>query len=548
MEVGYPGIEKRREEIAQVVLAEEERFDKTLERAMKFAEDIITGLKKQGKHQLPGGDAFRLYDTYGLPEEMLKKLVASRGVTLDEGGFARELELQRKTSRSGSVITESVFVANLVSKFKLKATRFVGDKSCSVKTKVCALFKDDQPAQEAKEKDQIKLALESTPFYGESGGQIGDTGIIKSKSATIEILDTHKIDQVHLHLGKVISGTIKVNDKVEAQINTQRRQDIIRNHSATHLLQAILRKVLGEHVRQSGSWVGPDKLRFDFTHFRALNERQLARIEELVNQQIKQDKESEILQMNFEEAQKAGALAFFGEKYQEKVRVVKIGGISQELCGGTHVSSAGEIGMFKIISESSVASGIRRIEAVTAKQAYEVIQQQKGNLKELAQTFGAGQEDLPERIDALLIKIKQLDKRLENSRLKNFKSRIDRIIGDCEKVAEVKIIVQKIKSTDMKLLRLMVDLLKQKARPCVVVLGSVWQAKVLIVCGLSSELCSQGLDATKIIRAIASDVQGSGGGRADFAQAGGRNVQGLKKALLRAQETIKKELKDNEGN
>lgn len=356
MKTAYPELEKRRKGIVQVVQAEEKRFHKTLERAMKFAEDITAAIKKQGGDEFPGEEMFKLYDTYGLPKEELEKIAVSHGFKLDEKGFARELECQRKASRSASVIAESVFVANLVSRFKLKSTKFVGDKNYSAKTKVSALFKDDKPVQEAKEGDQIKIVLESTPFYAESGGQIGDTGLIKSKGATIEVFDTHKVEQVHLHLGRVCSGVIKIDDKVEAEIDKERREGIVRNHSATHLLQAMLRKVLGEGVRQSGSWVGPDKLRFDFTHFQALNERQLARVEKLVNQGIKQDRKSEISQMSFEQAQKAGALAFFGEKYQEKVRVVKVGNISSELCGGTHVSSAGEIGIFKIVGESSVAS------------------------------------------------------------------------------------------------------------------------------------------------------------------------------------------------
>ena len=543
MRTAYPQLEKRREEIVQVVLAEEERFHKTLERAMKFAEGITVDLKKQGKHELPGQEMFKLYDTYGLPEEMLNRLATSRGLKLDMQGFSRELELQRKASRSASVIAEDVFVANLVSRFKLKPTKFAGDKNYSAKTKVSALFKDDKPIQQAKEGDEVKIILEATPFYAESGGQIGDTGAIKSKGATIEVFDTHKVEEVHLHLGKVSSGVIKVNDKVDAEIDKERRENIACNHTATHLLQAALRKALGEHVRQSGSWVGPDKLRFDFTHFQALNERQLAQVEALVNEQIKQDKTSEISQMSFEQAQKIGALAFFGEKYQEKVRVLKIGDVSLELCGGTHVSSTAEITMFKILSESSVASGIRRIEAVTAKKAEEVMEQKTRQLKEFAKTFASSQENLPEYIEGLLQKIKEFNRRLDKTRIDNFKSEADKIISNAQQISGVKVIAEEIKSADMNLLRLMADLLKQKAGPSVVALASVWEGKVLMICALTSEVSSRGLDAVKIIRPAASFVEGSGGGRADFAQAGGEKLKGLKEALMKIKEIVGEELK-----
>ena len=543
MKAGYPELEKKREEIAQVILAEERRFHKTLERAMKFTEDIIADLKSKGKDELGGQDMFRLYDTYGLPEEMLKKLVTSHGLKLDNQGFARELELQRKTSRNASVITESVFVANLVSRFKLKATKFVGDKNYSAKTKVSALFKNDQPVQEAKKGDEVKIVLEATSFYAESGGQVGDRGIIKGKDTTVEVFDTHKIDQVHLHLGRVSSGIVKINDKVEAEIDRERRQDIIRNHSATHLLQAALRKVLGEHVRQSGSWVGPDKLRFDFTHFQALSERQLARVETLVNEEIKQNKTSEISQMSFEQAQKAGALAFFGEKYQEKVRVVNLGDVSLELCGGTHVSSTGEIGIFKIRGESSVASGIRRIEAVTGRGAQDALRKQQNQIQEFVQLFGTSADELPERIEELLGRIKDLNKSLERSRLKNFKSTVDKMIAGSEEISDVKIIAEEVKSADMKLLRLMADLIRQKASLSIVVLASVWERKVIMICALSQDLRARGLDATRIIRRVAEDIGGAGGGRADFAQAGGIKIQGLNKALMKVEKIVREELK-----
>jgi alanyl-tRNA synthetase len=543
MKSAYPELEPKREEIAQVVLAEERRFRKTLERAVEYADEIMAGLKAQGKRKLPGDEAFKLYDTYGLPLEMLEILVVSRGFELDEEGFNLELESQRKSSRKTSSMETSVFVGTLVSKYKLKPTKFVGDKVYFATTKVVALFKDEEALEEAKGGQQIKIVLETTPFYGEAGGQIGDAGVIKNKNVEIEVLDTKRIDQTLVHIGKVIKGVVKRNDIVEPSIKLDRRKDIAHNHTATHLLQWALRKVLGEHVRQSGSWVGADRLRFDFTHFQALTDRELARVEELVNDEIKKNKKLEANLMDFQDAQKKGALAFFGEKYQEKVRVVAIGDISLELCGGTHVSSTGEIKLFKIVSESSVASGIRRIEAVTARGALGLLKKQQDQLTEFVQQFNAAPDELPERIEELLHTVKELNRRLDRSRLDNFKSRINEIIKSASQIADTKIIVLKIESADIKLLRLMSDLIRQKVKSCIIVLGSMWEERVHIICAITNELRNQGLDAAKIIRSIAKDVDGSGGGRPDFAQAGGRNPKGLEKALVKAQEIVNKELK-----
>jgi alanyl-tRNA synthetase len=543
MKSAYPQLEQKKEDIVQVVKAEEGRFHSTLERAEDFAKDVISGLNAQGKKEVPGDIAFKLYDTYGLPQEMLEHIVAREGFKLDRAGFNRELELQRRISRQGHAFAEGVFVGTLASRFKLKASRFAGDKRLCLKTKVQALFKEEEPVKQAKENDRIKIVLENTPFYGESGGQIGDTGVLKNKAVLVEILDTRKVESTIIHLGEVKKGIIKVGDTLEALIEQGRRKGITHNHTATHLLQAALRKVLGEHVRQAGSWVGPQRLRFDFTHFQALSARQLQRIEELVNAEIRQNKRLDVEEMNFEQAQKMGALAFFGEKYEERVRVIKIRGVSLELCGGTHVGSTGEIGTFKIVSESSVASGIRRIEAVTGKSARGLIQDQESKLSELTRTFGAAKEELPLRLQEVLGQLKQIDRRLDKARLERFKSDINRIIASARQTAKAKVITEEIKSADMRLLRLMADLLRQKVKPSVVVLASVWEQKVCLVCALTKELKAQGLEAARIIRVIAKEVDGTGGGRTDFAQAGGPKKEAIKKALKKAEEIVKEELK-----
>ncbi|MFC1699320.1 alanine--tRNA ligase [Candidatus Omnitrophota bacterium] len=543
MQPANPELVKKREEIAQVVKAEEERFHQTLNRAQELAKDIIAGLKEQGKDELPGEQVFRLYDTYGLPLETLEDICEKHGFKLDQQGFKRELELQRDSSRKMSGLDEAVFVGNLASKHKLKATKFIEDKSHSCSAAVLALFREDQPVQQAQAGEEIKIVLDQTCFYGAAGGQIGDLGLIRNKNVQIEIVDAHQVEQTVVHLGKIKQGSIKVGDRIEAEIAGSRRQSIASNHTATHLLQAALRKVLGEHVRQSGSWVGADRLRFDFSHFQALSDRELVRVEQLVNDWVKQKGELEILQMDFAQAKQAGALAFFAEKYQEKVRVVKIKDISLELCGGTHVNSLAEIKRFKIVSESSVASGIRRIEAVTGDQVEQLLGQQKQQLDQFGRVFGAQTDQLPEQIEQLLLKIKELERRLERSRIENFKSRIEQIVSGAQRLNGVELITQKVQSADMKLLRSMTDLLKQKSKNSLIVLGSVWEEKPILVCAVDNNLRSLGLDAAKIIKQIAKDVEGTGGGRADFAQAGGRKVSGLDQALAKVKQIVQEELK-----
>lgn len=546
MQPAYPELEleKKKENITQVILAEEKRFQQTLERAVSFAEETLAQLSAKGESKLPGDIAFKLYDTYGLPWEMLEFILSAKGVTLDEEGFKNEMEKQRTTSRKGSALEEGVFVRTIFSRFNLKPTKFSGDNIYACFTSVQALFsEDDQPLKKAEKGTRVKLVLQCTPFYGESGGQTGDSGIIKNKDARVEIADTQKIDDLIVHIGKIEEGTINLHDNVEAEINIENRKNIARNHTATHLLQAALRKALGVHVRQSGSWVGAEKLRFDFTHFQALTAREIAQVEELVNREISADQKVEVSSMSFKEAQHLGALAFFGEKYAEEVRVIKIADISLELCGGTHVASTGEIERFKIISESSVASGIRRIEAVTACHAREALEQNAHQRKELIRMFGArGWDELLVFVKQIEERLKSIDKKLQCFRVENFKANIDEIVAQALQISGVKVIVKEIESADMFLLRQMLDLFRQKTESSVIVLASVWEEKALIVCTVGQR-CAGRIDAARIVRAVAQEVDGSGGGRRDFAQAGGKSPQGVPRALAMAKELIQKELK-----
>ena len=544
MKAAYPALEARREEIAQAVKSEEERFQNILEQGNKLAKDASSDIYKiYAKGRLSGKDAFKLYDTYGWPLELIEQIAAVRGVGLDKKGFERELELQRKLSRKKAGFAQTVFSETLVSRFKLPASEFVGDKTLNSKGRVTHLFKDEQPVEQAKAGEKVKIILDSSPFYGESGGQVGDSGLLTGPGLEVKVLDTKRIERTIIHIAEIEKGRLKLSDKLQAQVDVQRRQDIARNHTATHLLQAALRKALGKHIRQSGSWVGAERLRFDFTHFQKLTPRQLSRVEELINQAINRDIKLQAMQMGFKQAKDMGALAFFTEKYRDKVRVVKIGDTSLELCGGTHVASLREIGRFKIISESSLASGVRRIEAVTGRKARKIREKDLKQLSALSREFGKEQKGLPAHLEQLAERLKSLDKGLERARVHDFKTGIDTILAGAQQVGRTKIIIRREKSAQMQLLRLMADLLRQKAASAVIVLASAGSEKVFMVCAVTKDLCAGNVNAAKIIRTLAALVQGSGGGRPDFAQAGGKNPRGLKKALEKAEEIISKELK-----
>ena len=367
----YPEIKQRRENIARIIKNEEERFHETLFMGNKRLDELMEGLRDSGQERLSGQDAFQLYDTFGFPFEMTKSILEESNLTVDENGFEKEMQMQRERAKVSSQMTGSIFDEGPLSILKetTKESVFLGYEKCNVEGKVIGLIVNEQLVDSAKAGQEVHVVLDQTPFYAEAGGQVGDTGIIQTKDSKVEISDTKKSNDIIVHIGKVVEGSISQYENVTSVIDTERRGAIKRNHSATHLLHYVLRQVVGQHAEQSGSFVAPERLRFDFHHFEGVKKDEIARIEELMNERIMENASVNTDQMALDQARKAGATALFGEKYGENVRVVNIGDYSQELCGGTHVDNTGEIGLFKIISESSIAAGIRRIEAVTGNEA-----------------------------------------------------------------------------------------------------------------------------------------------------------------------------------
>jgi len=510
MKDAYPELAQKREGISLIVKEEEERFEHTLGMAMPILEDDLAGAKKK---ELEGEKIFKLVDTYGLPVEVIEQKAKKRKVTLDIKGFERLMKERRELSRKKSKIEGDIFALNLFA----KAPKASFSNDMPLRTKIAFMVKEKDAVKTAKEGEVVELMTDpqSGVFYTEAGGQIGDTGVVKSEKATLKVLNTIKIDAKTVHVAKVTKGTIAKGDSVEVSVDLDRKKNIAKNHTATHLLHGALRSVLGEHVHQAGSLVAEDRLRFDFTHMKKLTDRELEKIESIVNDNIKNAINVAKEEKHLDEAKKDGAIALFGEKYEMKVTVVTAGDASKEVCGGTHVDNTKDIELFKIMRESSVASGIRRIEAVTADQAKEWIEKQK-NIREEKEKQAKKKEE---------------EKAVAKKKLKEAESNIDELIEKAETIKNTKVIVEKIENANIGILRNLSDRIKSKEQSSVVVLATDDNGKAGLVVSVTKNLISIGLDASKMIKDIAKTVEGSGGGRPDFAQAGGKNPDGIKEAL-----------------
>ena len=522
----YPDLKDRQEDIAKVILNEEKNFINTLSLSSTLVASEIEKVKiklendpkiegftiaSQPTSGALGIAAFRLYDTNGIPLEITKAELEIRFIKVNENfetAYQKELDKQKNLSKSFSRMKGEVFGAQGLG-LKINQTKFIGYKENSCQAKVLAILKEDKEVKVVLAGDSLEVVLDQTPFYAESGGQVGDTGKLINAKFVFDVLDTQKIDNVVLHIGKIISGVFKKNDLVTAQINIQRRLNIARNHTATHILQAALREVLGNHVQQQGSLVAEEKFRFDFTHFKGLSPEEISRVEEAANSYITKNQTVNCKEMAFKEAKKAGALAFFEEKYAENVRVVEIGNISKELCAGTHLTNIQQINLIKIISESSVASGLRRIEAATDKFAEQFIQDRQ--LKTIAES--KQKSKLEE------LKAQQKKRSLEMNKVLPAKSlelsQKSVMINGINAVFSVE------NNLDMNSLRLLTDMIKGKLAQAVIALGSQDGSRANLVVGLTTDLCEKGLSAKNIILQVAPLIGGSGGGREDFAQAGG---------------------------
>ena len=535
----YPELVERRDYLTEVIHNEETRFSDTLDKGLALLEQEIHDLRQRNATILSGETAFRLYDTYGFPLDMTEDFLSSEGFNVDRDEFQKAMEEQRTRAREGQ--KGSVSISTGLSDSDVRSS-FVGDRQAEHESEVRILLVDGQLRTDAVgEGEVVDLITAETPFYGESGGQVGDAGTIRtSRGDLIEVLDTLKPQpSLIVHKGRVMQGAVQTGDIVHLSIDAPRREAIRLNHSATHIMHSALREILGSHVRQAGSLVTPDRLRFDFTHTSPVKDDVLDEIENLVNHHIRENAAVTSEEMSFTDAIQKGALAFFGEKYGEIVRVLRMGDFSTELCGGTHVSRTGDVGLFRFKAETGVASGIRRVEAVTGEGALDWVRQRERVLKDMGRILKGSEEDALERLEKLLSRQHELEKQLDQLQGQLAGSQSDAITSQVRQTNGVNVIASRVEGVDQKALREMADTLRDKHQPAVVVLGATNGAKVSLLAAVSKDLVQQ-YHAGKIIKEIAPLVGGGGGGRPDFAQAGGKDPTRLDEALQKVYELIEK--------
>ncbi len=527
MGAAFPELTQQQAHIERVLKAEEEQFAKTLEQGLKILEQDLAELKGS---VVPGEIVFKLYDTYGFPMDLTGDIARERNLTLDEAGFEREMEAQRERARSASS-----FGMDYNSLVKVDvATRFTGYTDTSGAAQVVALYKDGQSVEQLGEGEEGVVILDSTPFYAESGGQIGDSGYLQAGTVRFDVRDTTKTGGAFLHHGVVASGSLRVGEKLETQVAAEVRQATSLNHSATHLLHAALRQVLGEHVQQKGSLVDSQRLRFDFSHFEAIKPEQLRALEDIVNAEVRKNTPVVTEETDIETARKKGAMALFGEKYGDSVRVLSMGGeFSVELCGGIHANRTGDIALFKIVSEGGVAAGVRRIEAVTGAAALAWLNSAEDQLKEAATLVKGNRDNLLDKLSAVLERNRQLEKQLEQLQAKAASAAGDDLSAAALDVKGVKVLATRLDGQDGKALLALVDQLKNKLGRAVILLGSVHEDKVVLVAGVTKDLTGQ-LKAGDLMKQAAAAVGGKGGGRPDMAQGGGVDAGALDTALALA--------------
>jgi alanyl-tRNA synthetase len=520
----YPELVKARAHAEKVLEKEELRFAETLDQGMEILEFAIANLK--GK-ELPGDIVFKLYDTYGFPVDLTADIARERELTIDQAGFENQMGAQRDRARAASKFGSGGEAGIKTD----QETRFCGYEGVEGESEIVALYKDGSEVDVLETGDDGAAILKSTPFYAESGGQVGDTGVIDSKKGSFFVADTQKSGKANVHFGTVQKGKLLKGDKVSARVDGERRAAIVLNHSATHLMHAALRNVLGDHVQQKGSLVAADRLRFDFSHYEAVTSEQLQDIENLVNAQIRQNTPADIKEMKYDDAVASGAIALFGEKYEDEVRVLNFGdGFSVELCGGTHVSSTGDIGVFKITSEGGVAAGVRRIEAVTGTGALQWIGESQRALDEVAAMLKSPRDQAAAKVEQLLRRNKALEKELAIAKQQLLTGGSSDLTDGVTEIGGIKVLVTRMDGADAKTLRDAVDRFKDKLKSAVIVLGSVENGKVRLAAGVTKNNTDR-IRAGDVIKPVAEQVGGKGGGRPDFAQAGGSNPDGLDAAL-----------------
>ncbi|MDT0175897.1 alanine--tRNA ligase [Enterobacter sp. BRE11] len=527
-------LKRQQSQVETVLKTEEEQFAKTLERGLALLDEELA--KLQGD-TLDGETVFRLYDTFGFPADLTADVCRERNLKIDEAGFEKAMEQQRQRAREASGFGADY--SNVISIDA--ASAFKGYDQLDLTASVKAIYVDGVAVEEVAAGQEAVVVLDETPFYGESGGQVGDTGLLKGKNAEFSVQDTQKYGQAIGHIGKLTAGHLRINDRVEAQVDEARRARIRLNHSATHLLHAALREVLGEHVAQKGSLVNDKYLRFDFSHFEAIKPQELHRVEEIVNAQIRRNLPVETEVMDIDAAKGKGAMALFGEKYEQRVRVLTMGDFSIELCGGTHAARTGDIGLFRILSESGTAAGVRRIEAVTGEGALAQVYAQSSQLNEIAQLVKANSSNLNDKVRGLVDHVRSLEKELQQLRDQQAALESASLSSKALDVQGVKLLVSELGNVEPKMLRTMVDDLKNQLGSAVIVLATVAEGKVSLIAGVTKDLTDR-VKAGELVGELAQQVGGKGGGRPDMAQAGGTDAQALKGALAGVESWVKSRL------
>ncbi|MBS0569854.1 MAG: alanine--tRNA ligase [Proteobacteria bacterium] len=523
----YPELVAKHGIVEKALLAEEERFGETLEHGMKVFDEIATRVRKT----IPGKEAFRLYDTYGFPVDLTADIARERGLAVDMAGFEQAMSEQRDRARAASQFeTKASISADLVQ--RLKPTQFLGYNTLDADAlAVIGIVHEGREVEQLRDGEDGMLILDATPFYAESGGQVGDTGELSNADGRFIVADTVKLaGAFHGHVGRWSGKPLQLGVPLAGSVDASRRQSTVLNHSATHLLHAALRQVLGEHVAQKGSLVAPDRLRFDFSHFKPVAHEDLRKIEDIVNAEVRRNVEAEVHDMAYQQAIDFGAMALFGEKYGDRVRVLKMGDFSTELCGGTHVARTGDIGLFKIVAESGVAAGIRRIEALTGAGALAFVADEEKRLGEIAQLLSAGVGDAIEKLRQLLDRQKKLERDLDAIRAKAASAAAGDLAASAKDVAGIKVIAARLDGADAKALRDSVDAFKQRLGDCVVLLAGAADGKIALVAGVHGKALGK-IKAGELVAHVAGQIGGKGGGRADLAQGGGEDSPNLAAAL-----------------
>ncbi|MFA5164404.1 MAG: alanine--tRNA ligase [Candidatus Omnitrophota bacterium] len=543
MKGGYPELGERRENISVIIKSEEEKFFQINEDVRADLESAAAELKGMNKKVIPGDKLFYFHDTRGLPLDLIKEFAAGEGLELDISGYEKLMDEQRRKSRGATKLTGEVFAETLTAAVlgTGSSSEYIGYDKLESDASIIALVKENKAVGSVDSPSVFAAVLDRTPFYGETGGQVGDTGKLEGNGLDITVTDTKLVEKVPVHICSIKQGSVKVGDKVKAAVDGRRRMAIARHHTATHLLQAALRKVLGAHVNQSGSLVAPDRLRFDFTHFKPMSAEEIEATESLVNEYVRKNAPLNVRVMDIDEAKKIGATALFGEKYDKKVRVVDVKEISKEFCGGTHLGATGEIGIFKIMSEGSVAAGIRRIEAVAGEAAYGKIKESENILNEVADSLAVKPAGLPAQIDGLLAKVNELEKKLKGLQSESIKQKAKELVS-AGKLSDnnISIVAKRLDGYAPDTLVNLTDSIKSSlGKNAVSMLVGAYEGKAFIVVGVTQDLSEGVIDARAIVKTMSSAISGGGGGRPDLAQAGGKDITKLDEALKAGEKAVK---------